>query len=237
MLSEWDVCHFYWRDLRTSTEIINQKNTINAKKQPFINFLSKGKWIKSIIALFLELCHFLKENATVLSWPFMLRTEGEAKVRIFFVASEGSIFWLGQKSEHINTECKARLNVKFTFQQTWLQINLASSTMIKLLHQYQRQHKEWFSSVVVSLWTKTVIITYIHMITVLWGASMCQIQPDGVKYCCVNLWILVHEVCGPWNCIISRQYLWADGEFLHTVNPEAVRKPVLRSHVVTQSKI
>lgn len=54
-------------------------------------------------------------------------------------------------------------------------------------------------------------------------AYVCQIQ-NQVKYCCVK-YILVHEECGPWNCIISRQYR-ADRKFLHTLNPEVVRKPV-----------
>lgn len=51
----------------------------NKKLKSFFDFVSKGNLIKSIIALVVKLplffFFFLKENATVFSCPFILRTE------------------------------------------------------------------------------------------------------------------------------------------------------------------
>lgn len=170
------------------------------QKQPFINFLSKGKWIKSIIALFLQLRHFLKEMQQYLvDISLKGQKEGGVKVRISFVAYWGS------------TPSVPNVKYTLTFQQIWSPVNLTSSRMIQFLFQYETQCKEWFSSVVNTHY-------YIHSCYYCFGwpisgglqASRCQIQPDSVKYCCVKFWILVREVVGPWNHIISRQYLWAD---------------------------
>lgn len=185
------------KDLRALSGTINQIKTVNAKKQPFINFLSKGKWIRSITALFLNFCHFLKENATVFRWSFILRTERDKrKWGSFLLPMKAAVFRLRQKSEHVNTRCTARLTIKHTstYQPKCSPIEWASSSMINFLPQYQRQCNEWFSSVVVSYLSWH---TFIFLLT--WGvfqSSMCQIQPAWVKYCCVKLWSMKYADLG-----------------------------------------
>ena len=113
----------------------------------------KGNESDQSLHYFLISATFLKENATVFRWFFILRTERDKrKWGYFLLQTKAAVFRLRQKSEHGNTRCTARLNIKHTstYQPKCSPIEWVSSLMIKFLSQYQRQCNKWFSSVVVS---------------------------------------------------------------------------------------